>query len=189
MPKLIQNLYNLIPKLKMNAQSSKNLPTAAPIRSQARYASNGAFSKREHQPRIPITNIQSTAPNSIPCSRLRIKSKHNHEPVIMFRLISRAQAYRLARHPHLHSQLRHSSSKVSDPLRILFCGSDAFSCESLRALHREHAENKGLIEALDVMVLPGRRTGRGFKTIREGECWHHFHEMRTPGLSSQFYIF
>lgn len=60
------------------------------------------------------------------------------------------------------------SKKSSDPLRILFCGSDAFSCESLRALHREHESNKQLIEALDVMVLPPRHTGRGFKEITEG---------------------
>lgn len=58
--------------------------------------------------------------------------------------------------------------KASDPLRVLFCGSDAFSCESLRALHREHENNKKLIESLDVMVLPPRRTGRGFKEITEG---------------------
>ncbi|OPB37103.1 hypothetical protein A0O28_0040150 [Trichoderma guizhouense] len=61
-------------------------------------------------------------------------------------------------------------AKTSDPLRILFCGSDAFSCESLRALHREHERNAQLIESLDVMVLPPRRTGRGFKDISEVPC-------------------
>ncbi|UKZ92094.1 uncharacterized protein TrAFT101_007063 [Trichoderma asperellum] len=60
--------------------------------------------------------------------------------------------------------------KASDPLRVLFCGSDAFSCESLRALHREHEVNRKLIESLDVMVLPPRRTGRGFKEITEVPC-------------------
>ncbi|PTB78271.1 Formyltransferase [Trichoderma longibrachiatum ATCC 18648] len=63
-----------------------------------------------------------------------------------------------------------STRRASDPLRILFCGSDAFSCESLRALHREHEINKGLVESLDVMVLPPRRTGRGFKEIKEVPC-------------------
>ncbi|OTA03652.1 hypothetical protein A9Z42_0040830 [Trichoderma parareesei] len=79
--------------------------------------------------------------------------------------------------PRLRSaflQRRCSSSeitrKASDPLRILFCGSDAFSCESLRALHREHETNRGLVESLDVMVLPPRRTGRGFKEIKEVPC-------------------
>ncbi|KAF5535290.1 methionyl-tRNA formyltransferase [Fusarium mexicanum] len=54
-----------------------------------------------------------------------------------------------------------------DPLRILFCGSDEFSCASLKALHEEHRHNKNLVESLAVMVLPPRRMGRGFKTLRE----------------------
>lgn len=62
------------------------------------------------------------------------------------------------------------SSRTSEPLRILFCGSDAFSCESLKALHREHEANRRLVESLEVMVLPGKKTGRGLKQIREGEC-------------------
>ncbi|KYK61805.1 hypothetical protein DCS_02949 [Drechmeria coniospora] len=70
---------------------------------------------------------------------------------------------------------RYSSSidlagAVSDPLRILFCGSDTFSCASLRALHSEHARNSKLVEALEVMVLPPRRTGRGLKQLREVPC-------------------
>lgn len=87
----------------------------------------------------------------------------------MFRLINRAQARLRLPPPYAPFQRRHSSRKASDPLRILFCGSDAFSCESLRALHREHVKNRALVEALDVMVLPGRRTGRGLRTVREGE--------------------
>lgn len=87
----------------------------------------------------------------------------------MFRLINRAQARLRLPPPYAPFQRRHSSRKASDPLRILFCGSDAFSCESLRALHREHVKNRALVEALDVMVLPGRRTGRGLRTVHEGE--------------------
>ncbi|KAL7799064.1 Formyltransferase [Trichoderma ceciliae] len=63
-----------------------------------------------------------------------------------------------------------TTRKASDPLRILFCGSDTFSCESLRALHREHERNRQLIESLEVMVLPPRRTGRRFKQITEVPC-------------------
>ncbi|ODA82613.1 hypothetical protein RJ55_01121 [Drechmeria coniospora] len=75
----------------------------------------------------------------------------------------------------LHNLRRYSSSvdlagAVSDPLRILFCGSDTFSCASLRALHSEHAQNSKLVEALEVMVLPPRRTGRGLKQLREVPC-------------------
>lgn len=56
----------------------------------------------------------------------------------------------------------------SDALRILFCGSDAFSCESLKALHAEHRRNRELVERLEVMVVPPKRVGRGFKQVREG---------------------
>lgn len=58
--------------------------------------------------------------------------------------------------------------KVSDPLRILFCGSDVFSCYSLKALHAEHKANPGLIKSIDVMVRPGKAVGRGYKEIRQG---------------------
>lgn len=63
----------------------------------------------------------------------------------------------------------HVSTRSSEPLRILFCGSDEFSCASLKAVYEEHSRNKDLIESLDVMVLPPKRMGRSFKTLREGE--------------------
>ncbi|QPC77565.1 hypothetical protein HYE68_008317 [Fusarium pseudograminearum] len=60
--------------------------------------------------------------------------------------------------------------RVSDPLRILFCGSDDFSCASLKAVHEEHGKNKGLIESLEVMALPPKRSGRGFSSLKEVPC-------------------
>ncbi|CAK7267875.1 Methionyl-tRNA formyltransferase [Sporothrix epigloea] len=63
-----------------------------------------------------------------------------------------------------------------EPLHILFCGSDAFSCASLQALHDEMqrqrtrapvAEAPGRIATLDVVVRPAKRTGRGRATIIE----------------------
>ncbi|KAI0853172.1 Formyltransferase [Daldinia vernicosa] len=57
-------------------------------------------------------------------------------------------------------------AKKSDPLRILFCGSDEFSCASLEALHEEHLRNPALIQSIDVVVRPGKRTGRGNKIIQ-----------------------
>lgn len=66
------------------------------------------------------------------------------------------------------STTAHRARKTSDPLRILFCGSDEFSIAALRALHEEHKANEGLIQSLDVVVRPGKPTGRGMKTIREG---------------------
>lgn len=62
-----------------------------------------------------------------------------------------------------------AASRHTERLRILFCGSDEFSCESLRAVNAEHNQNKELIESLEVMVLPPKRVGRGYKTIREGK--------------------
>lgn len=59
--------------------------------------------------------------------------------------------------------------RASDPLRILFCGSDEFSCASLKAVHEEHSKNKGLIESLEVMALPPKRSGRGFSSLKEGK--------------------
>ncbi|KAI0446236.1 Formyltransferase [Xylaria telfairii] len=56
--------------------------------------------------------------------------------------------------------------RTSDPLHILFCGSDEFSCASLKALHDEHVRNPDLIRSIDVVVRPGKRTGRGYKVVR-----------------------
>ncbi|KAI8949075.1 formyl transferase [Xylaria longipes] len=56
--------------------------------------------------------------------------------------------------------------KISDPLHILFCGSDEFSCASLKALHDEHVQNPDLIRSIDVVVRPGKGTGRGYKVVR-----------------------
>ncbi|KAI1085317.1 formyl transferase [Whalleya microplaca] len=56
--------------------------------------------------------------------------------------------------------------KKSDPLHILFCGSDEFSCAALSALHGEHVRNPELVRSIDVVVRPGKPTGRGMKTIR-----------------------
>ena len=67
-------------------------------------------------------------------------------------------------------QIRSYFSQVtSEPLRILFCGSDEFSIASLRALYKEHKRDKALIESIDVVCRPAKPVGRGFKKIREGE--------------------
>jgi methionyl-tRNA formyltransferase len=71
----------------------------------------------------------------------------------------------------LQATRRWSSSatrrKASDPLRILFCGSDEFSAASLSALQLEHARNPSLIQSIDVLVRPPKPTGRGYKVLRE----------------------
>ncbi|KAM0668386.1 hypothetical protein ACQRIU_001948 [Beauveria bassiana] len=59
---------------------------------------------------------------------------------------------------------------VSDPLKILFCGSDPFSCASLQALHEEQLANKGLVEEIEVMVVPGKKVGRGLTETARVPC-------------------
>ncbi|KAM3510483.1 hypothetical protein MY11210_005885 [Beauveria gryllotalpidicola] len=59
---------------------------------------------------------------------------------------------------------------VTEPLKILFCGSDRFSCASLRALYEEQLENKGLVEEIEVMVMPGKKVGRGLKDNAPVPC-------------------
>ncbi|KAJ6443190.1 methionyl-tRNA formyltransferase [Purpureocillium lavendulum] len=127
---------------------------------------------------IEDTTWTDDAPPDMTLSILRpLAGLHRPEPVR--RLAALAKAITSVHHKahHRHPRFPFSSSAcrlrqraVSDPLRILFCGSDDFSCASLRALHAEHARDPGLVSALDVMVLPPRRTGRGFKQLREVPC-------------------
>ncbi|KAI9867161.1 MAG: Methionyl-tRNA formyltransferase [Trichoglossum hirsutum] len=62
---------------------------------------------------------------------------------------------------------RWSSNSARHPLHILFCGSDDFSVTSLKALHKELVERPDTIASINVVCRPGKRTGRGFKDIRE----------------------
>ncbi|KAI1773516.1 Formyltransferase [Hypoxylon cercidicola] len=66
----------------------------------------------------------------------------------------------------LSTTSRDETAKKSEPLRILFCGSDEFSCAALEALHREHVRDPELIRSIDVVARPGKRTGRGYKVIQ-----------------------
>lgn len=66
-----------------------------------------------------------------------------------------------------------SSGASVAPLRILFCGSDDFSIASLRALFRAQRETPNLIESIDVAHRPAKATGRGLKTLRQGD-WVRF---------------
>jgi methionyl-tRNA formyltransferase len=68
----------------------------------------------------------------------------------------------------LSNQRSCNSTKAVDPLKILFCGSDEFSIASLRALHNAKETDPKLIESIDVLHRPGKRTGRGLKIVREG---------------------
>ena len=71
-------------------------------------------------------------------------------------------------------RLSSSAAKTADPLRILFCGSDAFSIFSLDALHKEHSKDNGLIASIDVVCRPSKRVGRGLKAFRTGKMKSFF---------------
>ena len=57
-----------------------------------------------------------------------------------------------------------------EPLRILFCGSDSFSCSSLEALYRESQRPSTNIASIDVVCREGKPYGRGLKSIRHRMC-------------------
>ncbi|KAH7026040.1 formyl transferase [Microdochium trichocladiopsis] len=57
--------------------------------------------------------------------------------------------------------------KQSDPLRILFCGSDEFSAESLKLLHVRMVTNPDQIRSIDVVVRPPKRIGRGLTKLTQ----------------------
>lgn len=61
-----------------------------------------------------------------------------------------------------------TSAKPHEPLRILFCGADAFSIPSLHALHDLHKRRPDKIASIDIVCKPDARVGRGLKQIQEG---------------------
>ncbi|KAI3394693.1 hypothetical protein diail_2440 [Diaporthe ilicicola] len=65
----------------------------------------------------------------------------------------------------------------TEPLRILFCGSDEFSCASLRALHSLQAAKPKLIKSIDVLVRPGKPAGRGLRRIATGPLFRLAEEL------------
>jgi len=82
-------------------------------------------------------------------------------------VIARSRAA-VARRDGLQLRRISTAAKTSDPLRILFCGSDDFSCASLEALHAEHLRNPRLVHSIDVFTRPDKPFGRGRKEAREG---------------------
>lgn len=99
------------------------------------------------------------------------------------RLPSIPQRRRLSSHspfPPLTFSNSGYAKLVSDPLRILFCGSDAFSTPSLRALHSLQTSHPSLVESVDVLVRPGKPVGRGLKQVKHSACYHLARELDLP---------
>ena len=67
------------------------------------------------------------------------------------------------------SHARSISKAIVEPLRILFCGSDEFSVESLKRLHAESLKDPNLIATIDVVCKHGKASGRGMRKIRDGK--------------------
>lgn len=96
-----------------------------------------------------------------------------------------ATRHAIKAHPSLSSRCRQpwrrghttTSGKHSDPLRILFCGTDGISAASLRALGGESRVNGGLVEAVEVVCMPPRRSGRGLKTVVPGQAMRTAEEL------------
>ncbi len=60
-----------------------------------------------------------------------------------------------------------SQRNKGDPLRILYCGSDAFSTVCLRALCEYSREPESGILSIDVVTRTDKRTGRGLKILKQ----------------------
>ncbi|SMR60798.1 unnamed protein product [Zymoseptoria tritici ST99CH_1E4] len=58
-----------------------------------------------------------------------------------------------------------TASPSHGPLNILFCGADAFSLPSLKALHDLSLQSPSNITSLTVLCRPDKYTGRGYKTL------------------------
>ena len=59
-----------------------------------------------------------------------------------------------------------TQSTASEPLRILFCGSDEFSITSLQAVHKYAQKAGSKIASIDVATKTDKRVGRGLTTFR-----------------------
>lgn len=94
--------------------------------------------------------------------------QRHHQPCTPMSLLSSIRSFSLKR-PYIFQCRRYLHEKQCDPLRILFCGSDNFSAASLEALDDDRRSNaSSIIKSIDVVCRPGKRTGRGLKTIRNG---------------------
>lgn len=65
----------------------------------------------------------------------------------------------------IHRRLFSHETATDDPLRILFCGTDDFSKESLRALHEYSQTPESNIDTIHVVTRTDKRVGRGRKQL------------------------
>ncbi|KAI5295176.1 Methionyl-tRNA formyltransferase [Ascosphaera acerosa] len=73
-----------------------------------------------------------------------------------------------------------TTARSADPLRILFCGSDEFSINTLHALRDEQLRAPEAIRTIDVVARPPKRVGVKLKRIREVPIRPVAREMSLP---------
>ncbi|ROW09990.1 hypothetical protein VPNG_06527 [Cytospora leucostoma] len=135
---------------------------------------------RSNQPPC-TTHIRSNSTTSSTTTTTETSEEGNNKP------IEDAETNEDANEPATKSKSRRPRpfihyARRSDPLRILFCGSDEFSCASLRALHDlKQSDPKGkLIKSIDVLVRPGKPAGRGLRRVAVGPLFHLAEELGLP---------
>lgn len=117
--------------------------------------------------RAPPPSLRAAAPPSSICRRCR--QARGYSTLNSSTTATSAAKLQAAEGEHASAGESPRPKKTSEPLRILFCGSDSFSCASLEALYKEHEQNPELIESIDVVVRPGKHVGRGLKKIAHRE--------------------
>jgi hypothetical protein len=65
-----------------------------------------------------------------------------------------------------------STTSATQPLRILFCGSDAYSIACLEPLAQILEHGRHNIASIDVLCRTDKMVGRGYQTLSEGSHGH-----------------
>lgn len=123
--------------------------------------------------RIPRTRVlwgtrPSTTSHTIPS--LRIHIANSAPPITPAHHHHRRRCY----------VTENTTSRAREPLRILFCGSDIFSCASLFALHELRKADPRLVDSIDVLVRPGKPSGRGHRRVAVGPVFHLAEALGLP---------
>ncbi|KAI1363737.1 formyl transferase [Xylaria arbuscula] len=110
-----------------------------------------------------LLGLSRVIPRSVALLSSKFPSKNSTSRCIVGHLLDHTLQYTTSK----RRESQRLPPKISDPLHILYCGSDALSCAVLKALYTEHVENPDLIKSIDVVVRPAKRTGRGLQKLTE----------------------
>ncbi|VUC19917.1 unnamed protein product [Clonostachys rosea] len=114
--------------------------------------------------RIRVDELRpGTAMNLVRGTKLGESEERKNFILAAFALARQGAAQRRWKSHQETALYRTNSGKKSEPLRILFCGTDTVSTESLHALHEEMMFNEGLVESIECVLLPPKPSGRGRK--------------------------